>query len=186
MKKKIFLMGWILFTSVSFVMAQTRRTKQISLGPEVSFPLTGLTDRFNTGFGGSVRLQSAVADHLNWTAGVGFMNYSSKTSILGGNFSYKLNYIPVKAGLKYFVVPNFYLGGEVGASFQNGNRTNAVYFAYSPGIGSEFPISANNSIELGLRYEGWLGGNKRTGVGSVYSPSNISFVGFRAAFNFNL
>lgn len=189
MKRKVYLLFVLLSASTTLVFAQTRGSKKISVGPEMALPQTGLTDRFNVGFGGSIIYQAAVADHLYFTGSVGFVNFKSKATMLGSNFFYKLHYVPLKAGIKYFVMPNIYASGELGASFQNGNGSNTIYFAYSPGIGTEFPISANNSIDIGLRYEGWAGGKASrytAGGGFAYFPGNVSFIGLRAAYNFSL
>ena len=82
--------------------------------------------------------------------------------------------IPVKAGIRYFFAENFYGGAELGAAF-SAEGGSGTAFAYSPGIGVEFPVADKAAIDLGVRYEGW----------SQNSHTN-SFIGIRAAFNFGL
>ena len=81
--------------------------------------------------------------------------------------------IPVKAGLKYFLVENFYAGAELGAAFSTSSGS-GTSFVYTPNIGVEFPVADHASIDLGARYESWA------------NDGTARFFGLRLAYNFCL
>lgn len=186
MERKILTFFLITFCLSFTAEAQVGNLKKMSLGPNIDIPISGLSDRFDVGFGGSAMYQKVISDGLFWTINLGYMSYRSKTSVLGANFSYNLYYVPVKTGIKYFFVDKIYAGAELGGSFQSGQGKNKTYFAFAPALGTEIPISNTNSIDISVRFEGWEGsGTKPVAPSAVnYSPKSISFIGLRAAFNF--
>lgn len=176
--KKLFLLtaivGIFAFTNASAQKDAAMNGPKLGIGAEFAFPMGDFGDVFNLGYGGSLLYQHPVAPNLNLTANAGFINFQTKDLPIVG----KLNsgFIPVKVGARYFVAENFYLNGEVGAAFGT-KEGSGTRFAYSPGVGIEFPVADKSSIDVGARYEGWSKGD-----GTV-APS---FIGLRAAFNFGL
>jgi hypothetical protein len=175
MKKLILLTAIAGFFAFSNVNAQTKDVgmtgTKLGIGADFAFPMGDFGDVADFGFGGSLAAQFPIANKLNLTASAGYLNFKSK-EIAGVTFN--SSYIPVKAGARYFVAENFYIGGELGASFpaKDGGST---AFAYAPGVGIEFPVADNGAIELGARYEGWS-----------YDGGTNSFLGLRLAYNFGL
>lgn len=171
--KKLFLLtavaGLFAFSNVN---AQTKSPK-LSLGAEFAFPMGDFGDVFNLGYGGSLQYQHPVAENLLVTGSAGFTNFQTK-EIAGTKMN--SGFIPVKVGARYYFGEYFFGAAEVGAAFgtKDGSGTR---FAYTPGIGVDFPVSDTGSIELGARYEGWSKGD------ALVAPS---FIGLRLAYNFGL
>ncbi|TKC65346.1 hypothetical protein FBD94_01975 [Pedobacter hiemivivus] len=172
MKKLLLLTavaGLFAFTSVN---AQTK-TPRLSIGAEFAFPMGDYGDVFNLGYGGSLQYQHPVAANLLITGSAGYTNFQTK-EILG--VKENAGYIPVKAGARYYFGEYFFGSAEIGAAF--GTKDGAgTKFAYSPGVGVDFPVSDSGSIELGARYEGWTKGDH------LVAPS---FIGLRLAYNFGI
>lgn len=174
--KKLFLLtaiaGIFAFTNASAQKDAAMNGPKLGIGAEFAFPIGDFGKGFDLGYGGSLLYQHPVAPNLNLTANAGYLSFQSKKDILGGRIN--AGFVPVKVGARYFVAENFYVNGEIGAAFATGDNANGTAFAYSPGIGVEFPVADKSSIDLGARYEGWS------------KNGSLSFIGVRAAFNFGL
>lgn len=172
--RKVFLLtaiaGLFAFSSVKAQKDVAMTGPKLGIGADFAFPMGDFGDVMDLGYGGSLLYQHPVAANLNLTGSAGYLSFKAKDEFGGGSFGY----VPVKVGARYFVAENFFIGGELGASFstESGGKT---AFAYSPGIGIEFPVADKSAIELGARYEGW----------SANSTTN-SFIGLRLAWNFGL
>lgn len=84
-----------------------------------------------------------------------------------------VNYVPLKAGLKYFLNDSgagAYALAEAGAAFYT-NKGFGTAFVYSPAIGYAF----NNGLDLGVKYEG-----------VSKNSMNSGYVGARLAYGFKL
>ena len=90
--------------------------------------------------------------------------------------------LPVKAGLKFFPVQNFYIQGEAGAAFVLNitkiGADNSTAFIYAPQIGYQFALGGSNYIDAGVRYEA------STKLTSTVNDSKVNFVGLRVAYGF--
>src|ERR1700761_9615355 len=86
----------------------------LNLGIETG-PPTGNTANYSTFvLGGTIRLQYGITDNLAATFTTGGYHFFSKY-IPGTNTRYgSFGVGPVKGGLKYFFVPNIYVGAEAG------------------------------------------------------------------------
>ena len=172
--KKLFLLtavlGLFAFSNVNAQDAAMSGPK-LGIGADFAFPMGDFGDVYNLGYGGSLTYQHPIASKLNLTGNAGYLNFQSKD--IPGFGKINAGFIPVKAGLRYFLAENIFVNGEVGAVFgtQDGAGT---AFAYSPGIGVEFPVADKSTLELGGRYEGWS------------KNGTSSFIGLRAAWNFGL
>lgn len=179
MKKLILLTAVAGFFAFSNVNAQTKDVgmtgTKLGIGADFAFPMGDFGKVTDFGYGGSLGVQFPVANKINITGSAGYLSFKNKDEFGGASFGT----IPVKAGARFFVAENFYIGGELGAAFptEDGGKT---AFAYAPGVGIEFPVADNGAIELGARYEGWSG--KDILDRSVTS----SFLGLRLAYNFGL
>ncbi|WP_256007359.1 hypothetical protein [Pedobacter deserti] len=148
---------------------------KLGVGVEFGFPMGDFGDVSDFGVGGSLLYQHPIANKLNFTANAGYLSFTGKeVTVAGVTFKPDASgFIPVKAGLRYFLAENIFVNGELGAVFgtQDGAGT---AFAYSPGIGVEFPVADKSTLELSGRYEGWS------------NDGTLSFVGLRLAWNFGL
>lgn len=149
--------------------AQTEgAVRKLSIGGEVGLPTKeGFKDVMMAG--ASLQFEQPVAKSFNFTLSAG---YTSMFSTLK-NVSYNIDYVPVKAGGKYYFGSNFYGAGEVGATFKTGNGGGTA-FSFAPALGASFSIADKSSLDFGLRYETWS------------KDGSLSFLGLRAAFAFGL
>lgn len=150
--------------------------KKLGIGGDFAFPTGDFSKAIDYGAGASVNFQNPIADKTNLVLEAGYLSMTSK-SILGITFSYA--YVPVKAGLRYFLAENLYAQGQVGAAIgaKSGYKTG---FLFAPAVGAEFPIGNKTTVDLGARYEGWTGQPGLTGT------QTNAFFGVRAALNFGL
>jgi len=157
-----------------------------SIGVDAGIPLGNFKDNYKWNLGGSVQADiPVISNQLFVTVNAGYNNIFGKKDIGGvaGLDQTDFHLIPVKAGLKYFVIPNFYVQGEAGAAFllnkKDVGANKSTAFVYAPQVGVQFPISANgNFIDAGIRYEATT--KYATGI----DQSKVSFLGIRVAYGF--
>jgi hypothetical protein len=171
-------------TTTTTTSTRTNKAIRLSIGPDAGFPVGSLSDTHNWNLGGSVQADFPIATGLDVTANAGFNNFFGKDYTVGPvTAKYTdISLIPVKVGLKYFPVENFYVQGEAGASFiANKNKigaTESTAFTYAPQIGVLFPVGNKNYIDAGIRYES----NTK-----FYTNGNSNnFFGVRVAYAFDL
>jgi hypothetical protein len=159
-----------------------------SIGVDAGIPLGSFKDNYKWNLGGSVQADIPVlSNQLFVTINAGYNNIFGKKNqpFVNGQTYDVTNFqlIPVKAGLKYFIIPNFYVQGEAGAAFLLNKKdvgvNKSTAFVYAPQVGVQFPVSANgNFIDAGIRYEATT--KYATGV----DQSKVSFLGLRVAYGF--
>jgi hypothetical protein len=155
-----------------------------SIGVDAGIPTGKLSDSYNWNLGGSLQADIPVASQLFVTINAGYNNIFGKDVTIGAVTvkATDIQLLPVKAGLKYFPVQNFYIQGEAGAAFVL-NKTkigadNSTAFIYAPQIGYQFALGGSNYIDAGVRYEA------STKLTSANDDSKINFVGLRVAYGF--
>ncbi|HEK21075.1 MULTISPECIES: hypothetical protein [unclassified Mucilaginibacter] len=151
-----------------------------SIGVETGVPVSNFKDSHKWNLGGSVQADIPVASQLFATVNAGFNNFFGKT--IAGVKAPNVQLLPVKAGLKFFPVANFYIQGEAGAAFllnkADTYNDKSTAFVWAPQIGVQFPVSASgNFIDAGIRYESTS--NYVTNI-----DSKVKFVGLRLAYGF--
>ena len=157
----------------------------LSIGVDAGIPTGKLSDSYNWNIGGSVQADLPVAQNLFVTVNAGYNSIQGKKNIAGSGLdATNIQLLPVKAGLKYFVVPHFYVQGEAGAAFAL-NKSDVGFdksaaFVYAPQIGYQFPIGGKNFIDAGVRYEA------STKFNSNVDDSKVNFFGLRVAYAFGL
>ncbi|MBE7179117.1 MAG: hypothetical protein INR69_22125 [Mucilaginibacter polytrichastri] len=151
MKKTIYLTLIAACMSVA-AMAQTgggsTKTPYLSIGVEGALPAQANTG-LSFGLGGSAKFDFPVAENLYVTASGGFVSFFPKQELKDLGIK-NANYVPLKAGAKYFFSPMFYGAAELGAALSV-DQGGGTAFAYSPGIG----VLLGENIDAGVRYEGW-------------------------------
>lgn len=152
---------------------------RLSVGADAGVPAGSLNNAYNWSFGGSIQGDFPILkDQLYATLNSGY------TSIFAKN-QYNIpdiHLIPVKAGLKYFVIKQVYIQGEAGVSFLTDKNTlnanKSAAFVYAPQAGVLLNIGGKNYIDAGIRFESnqkfYDGGN----------TSNLFVI--RVAYAFNL
>jgi len=172
--KKIVLIAILAgFSCFSKVYAQNSgRGSKLGIGADFIFPMGSFADQADFGIGASLLFQNRIAENLRFTFGLGYLRINGPAQFVG--VKYKEGYVPIKAGLRYFLTENIYACAELGAAISSANGSGSgTAFAYSPGIGAEFPILKDNSLDFNIRYESWSRSN-----------GTRSFIGLRAGFNF--
>jgi len=156
---------------------------RFSIGVDAGIPTGSLSNSYNWSLGGSVQADIPVASQLFVTVNAGYNNIFGKKNIAGSNLSAtNIELLPVKAGLKYFPVSNFYVQGEAGAGFALNKSdlgfNNTAAFIYAPQIGYQFPLGGKSFLDAGVRYEG------STKFNSNVDDSKVNFVALRVAYGF--
>jgi hypothetical protein len=176
--------------SPSTTSANTSNGVRFSIGVDAGIPTGNLSNYYNWNLGGSVQADiPVISNQLFVTVNAGYDNIFGKhdlTAVVPGNTiiynQQNIELLPVKAGLKFFIVPNFYVQGEAGAAFSlnktDNGFTNSAAFIYAPQIGYQFQLGGKNYIDAGVRYEG------STDFVSNESDSKVNFVSLRVAYGF--
>jgi hypothetical protein len=163
----------------------------LSIGVDAGIPTGKLSDSYNWNIGGSVQAALPIAQNLFVTLNAGYNSIQGKNDVrvLTPNGALNVDVtniqlLPVKAGLKYFVVPNFYVQGEAGAAFAL-NKSDVGFdksaaFIYAPQIGYQFALGGKRFIDAGVRYEA------STKFNSNVDDSKVNFFGLHVAYAFGL
>lgn len=182
--KRLVLLTILLCGVVSMVFAQTASTTTNATKPklgvalETGIPVGDAEDVYAVGLGGSAKLEIPISQPFAATVTAGYMSMLVKDELedaLGEN----REFIPIKAGAKYYFSKNFFGEGELGASIST-EEGEDVAFAYAPGIGFSFPVSDRTAIDAGVRYEGWT----REQSSTILNGNNLDQVGFRVVLKF--
>lgn len=157
----------------------------LSIGVDAGIPTGNLSKGYNWNLGGSVQADIPVAQQLFVTVNAGYNNIYGKDNAYGtGLTAPNIQLLPVKAGLKYFPVSNFYVQGEAGAAFllnksDLGDNKSAA-FVYAPQIGYQFALGGKSYLDAGVRYEA------STKFDSDVDGSKVNFFGLRVAYAFGI
>lgn len=175
MKKTVKLLTALSFVGLLFSNIETKAqsatppdSQDWRLGVSVN-PGVATKDPYGFVIGGDLRLQKDFVGPLSLTLTTGFTHFSVKDEFKNTPADMSYNVIPAKAGLKAYVSPHFYVGGEVGAGFATSNDM-GTSFVWSPTIGYSF----NNGLDLGVKYEDYT------------KFDNTKQVALRIAYGFNL
>jgi len=155
----------------------------LSIGVDAGLPSGNLSNGYNWNLGGSVQADIPVANQLFVTVNAGYNNLYGKDNAYGtGLKATNIQLLPVKAGLKFFPVNNFYIQGEAGAAFSLNKSDlgfdNSAAFVYAPQVGVQFPLGGKSYIDAGVRYEA------TTKFNSNVDNSKVNFFGLRVAYAF--
>lgn len=155
-----------------------------SIGVDGGLPIGNFKNAYNWSIGGSVQADiPVVSNQLFVTVNAGYDNFFAKKTIDGISVSQPdIQLLPVKAGLKFFPVSNFYIQGEAGVAFAL-NKSNVGFdksdaFVWAPQIGYQFQLGGGNYIDAGVRYE------STTNFVTNENDSKVKFVGLRVAYGF--
>jgi len=156
----------------------------LSIGVDAGIPTGSYKSAYDWNLGGSVQADiPVIAKSLYVTVNAGYNNVFGKDNVYGSGLdATNIQLLPVKAGLKYFIVPHFYVQGEAGAAFllnkSNLDDTKTAAFVYAPQLGYQFPLGGNSYLDAGVRYESTAKFN------SDFDDSKVSFLGLRVAYAF--
>jgi hypothetical protein len=155
-----------------------------SIGVDGGLPIGNFKNAYNWSIGGSVQADIPVlSNQLFVTVNAGYDNFFSKKTIDGVSVSQpNIQLLPVKAGLKFFPVSNFYIQGDAGVAFAL-NKSNVGFdksaaFVWAPQIGYQFQLGGGNYIDAGVRYE------STANFVTDDNDSKAKFIGLRVAYGF--
>jgi hypothetical protein len=133
---------------------------RFSIGLESGIPTGNLRIGSNFSLGGTARIQYGVTDNFALTLTSGAFHFLSK-DIPGTNTKYdSFGVIPIKAGVKEFFVPNFYVGAEAGVGIEETDSgVGNTKLILSPALGY-----ANKHWDVGFHYESFTGQNDPYGL----------------------
>src|SRR5579863_5055241 len=154
MKTPLLILTALLFVTIS-ASAQdpVQNSKAFSIGGEVNIPSFGL---YNVGTGASAKFEFPIVSPVSISLTAGFTSFFYRSSILNNyNGGGSDVFVPLKAGVKYYLAQSFYAEGEVGSAFElNHNKSSLVAFSIGPG----FVVPAGkNGLDISFRYEDWQG-----------------------------
>lgn len=162
------------------VQAQRAAGIRYSVGVETGIPVGVLSDNYKWNLGGSIQADAPIyKDQLYVTLNAGYNNIFAEKK--AANTAEDIHLIPVKAGIKYFPVANFYVHGEAGVSFITAKHALAdksAAFVYAPQVGYLIPLGGNSFLDAGVRFEG------NTKFYDQGKSSN--FLGLRVAYAFGI
>ncbi|MFD2145219.1 outer membrane beta-barrel protein [Mucilaginibacter antarcticus] len=154
MKKITITLALLIGVTLS-TFAQQAAKGIFSIGINGGIPTGTTSDVSSFTIGGDLKYDHPIATNTFFTTSAGYTYFPYKSSITSALKSVGIDksgtgFVPLKVGAKYFINPQFYTEGQVGAaiSTESGGGTG---FAYAPGIGIKF----SNHADLGIRYEGW-------------------------------
>ena len=156
--KSIALLAFLVLSAISLSSnAQSLRSPGIrySIGADGGLPVGNLSDSYKLSLGGSVQADiPIVSTKVYVTINAGYTNIFADENV--SSLTPDIHLIPVKAGLKYFPVANFYLQGEAGVSFilnSDANGSKSAAFVYAPQVGYLIPLGKESNLDAGIRYE---------------------------------
>lgn len=175
MIKKPIRVTLILLLAVFSFAAKAQQGKQTSLGigTEVIVPIRGSYNGSNfdphTSFGINLKLEKPITSALHFTVGTGvtfleadrqYLNfYAPAASFLPSDINSGYDkahnvyvYLPVTAGLKYYLVKYLYVNAEAGGAFKASSRS-STSFLYLGGAGAVVPIGAHHGLDFGVQFE---------------------------------
>ena len=135
---------------------------RFGFGIEPGIPTGDLRDFSHFALGSTLRLQYDLKGPASIMLTAGFNNFFARSYYAGNGVVIQpqdYGIVPVKAGIKVFVAPHFYLSGEAGAGFETtrgyyNNYYEGTKLILSPGIGI---AESHTGLDLGLRYENLFG-----------------------------
>ncbi|RFZ82079.1 hypothetical protein DYU05_15730 [Mucilaginibacter terrenus] len=149
---------------------QQDNNKAFSIG--LDMPVAIRNEFFTVGAGASIKGEYPIGENLSVTAAGGYQILRVKDAYRTEEGPNKAGaFIPVKAGVKYFLGDGLYFEGEGGISIET-NYAKRKYAVIALGPGLMVPMKNRSSIDFSLRYEDW-------------GSSRIKVLGIRAAYRFD-
>ncbi|WP_461453322.1 hypothetical protein [Mucilaginibacter sp.] len=211
---KLLLACLLSFASL-FVAAQDNKPA-ISIGPDLLLPLNTSNnyarDIYKDGVGADIKFEQPIYKNLKVTLSAGFVSFGDKqvlatpgvmfynvnqSNTVESNNTYKqlpFRFIPVTAGLQYYLVKYVYVAGTLGDAIRFGDNNGNIVtdengkvisngnneyssFIWSAGAGITAPFDKHNLIDFGVKYE--------RGFKTPTDDYSMSAIGIRLAYKYN-
>ncbi len=162
-------------------------TTRINVGISAGLPIA-LNDMYTHNLGGYLQVDYPLSSTLYVTGSAGYNTlfaspkFSTTPNGILNVKAANMQTVPLKLGVKFFLIRHFYIAGEVGQTLLLNKA--AVYapksnaFTFSPNIGMLFFLKNRKYIDAGIRYEA---------VSTFYNDkANYGFWAAHIAYAFNL
>jgi hypothetical protein len=163
--KKPLLLFFILCSFKLHAQTRTPTTAAFSAGFELAVPSNGL---YTIGVGASGKFEVPIVTPLSLTLTGGITTLYYKSNLFASSRTPgAAGFIPLKAGLKYYLAKNFYAEGEAGTAIET-NYGKQSSFAFSLGPGFIVPVNDKQGVDISFRYESWANQLRQTGIRFTY------------------
>jgi hypothetical protein len=95
---------------------------KINIGAEGGLPLGDLSTGYSSVLGGSLKLEVPTIKNAYFTLSAGYNSFVLKSKYKGLGISSMVNFIPIKAGAKYYSDAGFFIEGQAGIVFSTENN----------------------------------------------------------------
>lgn len=166
--KKLFLAG-----AMALFGAMNAQQGHFKAGAHVALPVGDLADAYSFSVGLDLGYMFKVAPNFELGAVTGYSHLFGKTieaTYLGVTISGDVKdsgFIPLAASAKFNVVPDFFIGADLGAAFLTEEGAGTAFY-YNPKIGYQF-----SKNELALSYQGFS--KNSVNLGAVALGYNYNF-----------
>jgi len=166
-------------------------TTRYTFGLDGSAPNGTLNNGYLFGLGVSAQVDIPLTLKWYFTGNVGVNTFFAQKSNSANGYGIEnvkvpnMDVLPVKVGLKYFLIRTFYLQGEVGESLLLNKSAVYAYdsygFTFAPQMGLLFKMPNRKYIDVGFRYEWFQDVYNSSSSLSAYNK----FYALRFAYGFN-
>jgi hypothetical protein len=192
MKKLFYLIAFLGITlSAKAQYSAVPDTARISIGVDGDYPTAAFSNAYSGGVGASAQVDVPITEKLYATANGGFdvffpnnANITTNPEAIVGYSLPSMHLVPVKIGLKYFLIRTFYIQAEAGETFLLNksvigiNALNSTGFTYAAQMGILFKLKKKSYLDVGFKLQR---------VQSFYGDGSYNnFLGLRIAYAFNL
>lgn len=146
--------------------ANAQTPGQFKAGVNVGIPVGDVADMSSFTAGADLAYLWNISENFQLGPTVGFQNYFLKSEFKDMDFT-DFNYVPVAASGQYSVVPNFFIGADLGYAFVTSGGEDGGGFYYMPKIGYQ-----QSSWEL---YGGYRAVSNDVNFGAVNLGVNFKF-----------
>ncbi len=163
--KKPLLLFFVLCSFKLRAQTRTPTTLAFSAGFELAAPSNGV---YNIGFGASGKFEVPIVTPVSLTLTGGITTLFYKSNLFSSSRTPgAAGFIPLKAGVKYYLAKTFYAEGEAGAAIET-NYGKQSSFAFSLGPGFIVPVNDKQGVDISFRYESWANQLRQTGIRFAY------------------
>jgi hypothetical protein len=173
--KKILFVFAVLSAAALSTFAQTTTSSpaseggKFSIGFDGGIPIGDASDVYTFIVGGSIKYELPTVTNTFFTLSAGYNSWLVKGELKDMGFPSTSNFIPLKAGIKYYPGDGFFLEGAAGIVFATESGVGSS-FTYAPGLGYTF----KGGLEAAVRFESW----------PKKDDATLSQIGLRVAYRF--
>jgi len=162
-KKGLILLAFIGFTGLAKAQySAVPDTARISYGIDAGVTSGGFSEQYKTALGVSVQYDLPLTEKFYFTANLGYLDFFANNSAQNNEHiinvpSSSMSVVPLKVGIKYYLIRTFYIQGEYGGDLLLNKSSvyglNGTGLNYDGQIGILFKKQNKNYIDVGIRYQ---------------------------------